>query len=105
MLQARIIAGAARTSNAVTEQPGTPKDILVFEGLQSLIEKVGLECAAKRFSSSQWEYFLKRYFLPVSQNAFVNVRQRLAKSTRDWLEDIIRFPRTKYARALQMSKL
>lgn len=72
-----------------------PKDVLVFEALDALRQNTGLQSTAKKFTSSQWAYFQKKYFAEVAKNEFPDVLSLLTTSVRDWLADIIRFPRSK----------
>jgi len=76
-------------------QNAKPQEVLIFEALNGLIDQIGLQNTAKRFSSSQWAYLQKRYFEADAHDEIPDVRRLLTKSARDWLADIIRFPRSK----------
>jgi hypothetical protein len=70
-----------------------PKDTLAAEGLLRRIEEYGLQQASKMCSSSDWSYLTKTLLEPVPDSKFPDLNKLLRESAREWLKDIIRFPR------------
>ena len=71
-----------------------PISRLAGEYLQLLANTVGLQAAAKTVSPSEWSYLRRKFFPQDPPGAFPSLNELLKKSTRDWLDDRIRFPRT-----------
>jgi hypothetical protein len=61
--------------------------------LGHLIRRDGVQVTAKRFSAAQWSYLETKLLAQVADDEIVDVARLLRKSTREWLDSIIRFPR------------
>jgi hypothetical protein len=71
-----------------------PLQLLAAMGMQSLVQEVGLQNAAKRFSAaSNWAYLSEKFFEPVPEADMPDVRFLMQESARDWLENRRRFAR------------
>jgi hypothetical protein len=68
-----------------------PMESLAAEGLLRKIDEHGLQMALKMFSAQERAYIVRRLLRPDSKLPALNELMR--KSVRDWLEDVIRFPR------------
>ncbi len=70
-----------------------PLHLLAAGGLRRLIYKYGLHAVKKRYSPPQWAYIEKTLFQVLEGQEIPDLRHRLKRSIRDWLENRIRFPR------------
>jgi hypothetical protein len=68
-----------------------PLQILQAEGLRSLVSRLGLQNASKRFAASEWASIRKQYLRP--SDDFPDLRFLMKRGVEDWLENRIRFPR------------
>jgi hypothetical protein len=68
-----------------------PLQILQAEGLRSLVSRLGLQNASKRFAASEWAYIRKKYLRP--SDGFPDLRFLMKRGIEDWLESRRRFPR------------
>ena len=73
----------------------SPITRFAIEYVRELMKTVGIQAVAKRFPSNEFAHFRERY-LESAPAESLNVNERLKKSIRDWLEDRIRFPRTRF---------
>jgi hypothetical protein len=62
-------------------------------GLRTLIRKCGLQGVFKKFDPPEWAALRKKFTEPMELNTTPPLGARLKKSSADWLEDRIRFPR------------
>jgi len=70
-----------------------PRDRLAAERLQTIVQELGVQNAAKKFSPAQWAYLRNKFFNTHSENVLPDVKSLMQKSVCDWLENRIRFPR------------
>jgi hypothetical protein len=70
----------------------SPTDSLASEALLIRINDFGLQAALKMFPAQERPYIVKK-FLESSGEPFPNLNSLMRKSVREWLEDVIRFPR------------
>jgi len=70
-----------------------PKEFLQATGLRSLIKKHGLQTVSKMFSPPQWAYLKHKFFDRSVGLELPDFNLLERKTTQDWLEDRIRFPR------------
>jgi hypothetical protein len=68
-----------------------PLQLLAAHGLQALVQAFGLQNALKRFSAAESAYLIQKFFEPDMD--MPDVHFLMQESTRDWLEDRLRFPR------------
>jgi hypothetical protein len=68
-----------------------PLQILQAEGLRSLVSRLGLQNASKRFAPSEWAYIRKKYLRP--SDGFPDLRFLMKREVEDWLRNVFRFPR------------
>jgi hypothetical protein len=68
-----------------------PLQILQAEGLRSLVSRLGLQNASKRFAASEWASIRKKYLRP--NDGFPDLRFLMKRGIEDWLESRRRFPR------------
>jgi hypothetical protein len=52
-----------------------------------------VQLASKGYSSPKWAYIAGKLLRLAPESKFPNLNELLRKSARDWLEDVIRFPR------------
>jgi hypothetical protein len=71
----------------------SPMQSLAAEGLLRKIDEVGLQVALKSFSPQVRPYILKKFFRPASDSKFPDLNKLMRKRVREWLSDVIRFPR------------
>lgn len=71
-----------------------PMEALAAEGLLAKIERWGVQMTSKMYPSSTWASFQKKFLRPAEPEDFPDLNQLLKRSTRDWMENRIRFPRT-----------
>jgi len=72
-----------------------PKDVLAAEGLLAKIDQWGVQVTSKMYPSSTWAYLQKKFLRPAGPTDFPDLNKRLKKSARDWMENLLRFPRTR----------
>jgi hypothetical protein len=71
----------------------SPMQSLAAEGLLRRIDEVGLQMALKCFSSQERAYIVKKFLRPASESKFPDLNELMRKRVREWLSDVIRFPR------------
>jgi len=71
-----------------------PMEVLASEGLLAKIDQWGIQMTSKMYPSSTWAYLQKKFLRPAEAGDFPDLNELLKKSTRDWIENRIRFPRT-----------
>jgi len=72
-----------------------PLHLLAAAQLQHLTQKYGLLATKKRFSPSQWAYIERTLFQVLEGKEIPDLRFRLKRSIEDWLENRLRFPRSR----------
>jgi hypothetical protein len=73
----------------------TPVQELAAEGFLNRIDQYGLAGVSKLYSSSEFAYLLKKFLVPLKELPFPKPDKLMQASKRDWLENRIRFPRTR----------
>jgi hypothetical protein len=71
-----------------------PMEALAAEGLLAKIDDWGVQMTSKMYPPSTWAYLQKKFLRPVEPGDFPDLNQLLRRSTRDWMENRPRFPRT-----------
>jgi hypothetical protein len=71
----------------------SPTQTLAAEGLLRRIDEDGLQVALKSFYPQERPHILKRFLRPADESKFPNLNELMRKSVREWLSDVIRFPR------------
>ena len=66
---------------------------LAAEALLRRIDEVGLQMALKMFSAQERAYIVKKFLRPASDSKFPDLNKLMRKRVREWLSDVIRFPR------------
>jgi hypothetical protein len=71
----------------------SPMQSLAAEALLRRIDEVGLQMALKMFSAQERAYIVKKFLRPASDSKFPDLNKLMRKRVREWLSDVIRFPR------------
>jgi hypothetical protein len=71
----------------------SPMQSLAAEGLLRKIDEVGLQVALKMFSAQERAYIVKKFLQPAAESKFPDLNKLMRKRVREWLSDVIRFPR------------
>ena len=71
----------------------SPTQTLAAEGLLRRIEEDGLQVALKSFYPQERAHILSRFLRPADESSFPDLNELMRKSVREWLSDVIRFPR------------
>jgi len=71
----------------------SPMQSLAAEGLLRRIDEVGLQMALKMFSAQERAYIVKKFLQPAAESKFPDLNELMRKSVREWLTDVLRFPR------------
>ena len=73
-----------------------PMQALAARGMRCLVQEYGLQIASKTFGPGVWAYYRKKFFRSLSESQAPDIRALMQQDARDWLDDKIRFPRSKY---------
>ncbi len=73
-----------------------PLQALAARGMKCLVQEFGLQIASKTFAPGVWAYYRKKFFRSMSDSQIRDLRSLMQRDARDWLNDKIRFPRSKY---------
>jgi hypothetical protein len=70
-----------------------PIESLAAEGLLNRIQNLGLQATSKTFSSQEWAYLTKKFLQQRPERELPDLNELMRKSTWEWLNDRVRFPR------------
>lgn len=73
-----------------------PMQALAARGMRCLVHEYGLQIASKTFGPGVWAYYRKKFFRSLSESQAADIRALMQQDARDWLDNKIRFPRSKY---------
>lgn len=79
----------------VLRDDAKPLQRLAAAQLRHLIQKYGLHATKKRFLPSHWAYIEKTLFRVLEGKEIPDLRFRLKRSIEDWLQNRLRFPRSR----------
>jgi hypothetical protein len=90
-----LLSGVSFRSWARKKESLKPIEALAADGLLAKINEQGLQLTSKMYPSSMWAYLQGKFFIPAVPKDFPDLNELLKKSTRDWMENKVRFPRTR----------
>jgi hypothetical protein len=75
--------------------PKRPNQFLAATGFRSLVKRYGLDATLKFFPSPYRAYLKQKFLRRSSADDLEVIRNRIRKTTLEWMRDILRFPRTR----------